>query len=269
MFQPTRLIAALALVSTAAAAPEGIHKSADIGGSTFGMKLTADATVRRQNGRMTSEGDISFKARLFGGSVTFRTDLEGSWGNGQRFAQGDGSVNLLGMSSFSFNRTKDMTGDSLLVSYSKTLFDDAILEVEKQFTVWSVPCIVMADVTAYGEVGGDCTLRLNNAFNQFDNERRVQVYTALGSRASITAGPGTDLAGVGVYGRIKLGELRMALEQDREESNFTHINHNAAVAEFSSGDFEIGITAWFAGIEESVAIMSRDGHREVLKKVIF
>ena len=36
------------------------------------------------------------------------------------------------------------------------------------------------------------------------------------------------------------------------------------IAEHSRGDMEIGITAWFAGIQESVASLTKDGKTERL-----
>ncbi|MEL6714063.1 MAG: hypothetical protein AAFP86_09830, partial [Planctomycetota bacterium] len=206
-------LAAAALVSSAAA--ESIDKQFDWGNSNFGLVVTADATVKHKEStnRLSSDGEIKFKAKLFGGSITFRTSLEGAWGPGERWASAEGSVDPLGMGGFTFSRTKDLAGSSTTDDVERTVFDETLAEFSKQFTVWSVPCIVRADISGECRIGQDRSMELHRLFPSPEWDPTTDVYTALASYGRITAGPGTDLAGVGVYGRVKFGELRLSLQK--------------------------------------------------------
>lgn len=253
----------LALAAAAHADSKSLHKSFGLGDSTFGVEADASATIRlTQNDTLKSEGDFSFRTRLFGASRGFDAEIDCRFGNSKSASAEFTGRDFLG-NTFSIERSRSYGANYR----THDVFDETILELERQFTVWGVPVIVILDVNASGHLGYAYDIDAPGVnWNDWRNEQ--EIYVALRGRARLTAGPGSGLAGFGVYGRVEFGDLKLAIARTTPYFGAGDTYFEGQL-ELDMGDFEIGVRAWIAGIEEEVALMNSEGCSRMLKRVRF
>lgn len=254
----TTALLSLTLAAAAPATAGSFKKSYDWGNSNFGVDITGEASGQLNGSKISMDAEGKFKARLFGGSKTAKAVFDATHSDSTRKMKAELIIDGIVLS------TKNQSFSSTI---TVPLVSRDLFKKSKQFTLWGVPVVVIASVSADASIGYGLGVDINDSIgNAYEWETELRVFGSVGASGTITAGPGTELAGVGVYGSITIGEISLAAVKT---SPFFGIGQEfeELQLDLEIGTFEAGVTAWVGGASVSASVLEIEGFVKNLKTI--
>lgn len=237
--------------------------SYSVGNSDFGAYAKASGDV----GTVPAAGQIhlgtsgEFRGTLFGMSKKAMVSVNG-WNN-PASTQLAMELKIDGIVLTSQSKTFG-TSPSSFVLPSFSFFSAA-----KQFVVWGVPVVVMVDVDSVAKGGYVNYSTPVNPYSFVSPMKSVwSLYGSIGASGTLTAGPGSSLVGLGVYGTTTLGKTKLSVDRSKVLSAGTPWDFEMR-ADFLYGGLEIGVTAWIGDAQASATVYRVDEGMKNLKTIDF